>query len=182
MKREHLLELFNNYQIKYSSENISDINDFVLSDNNFWKSSNQIGHITASCWVISSDYNNVLMTHHYKLNKWIQLGGHIESYDEDIFSASQRELKEESGLTRFELVSKSIFDIDIHEIPKRNDSPCHLHYDIRILFIADNKEEIKFDRNESNSVKWFKLDEIESFNNESSIIRLVNKTKTLFNL
>ncbi|PTT43433.1 NUDIX hydrolase, partial [Stenotrophomonas sp. HMWF022] len=33
------------------------------------------GHFTASCWLVSADGQRLLLTHHRKLQRWLQLGG-----------------------------------------------------------------------------------------------------------
>ncbi|MEE7565509.1 NUDIX hydrolase, partial [Xanthomonas sp. Kuri4-3] len=34
------------------------------------------GHFTGSAWVVSRDGERTLLTHHRKLQRWLQLGGH----------------------------------------------------------------------------------------------------------
>ena len=36
------------------------------------------GHFTASCWLVSADGQRLLLTHHRKLQRWLQLGGHAD--------------------------------------------------------------------------------------------------------
>src|SRR5258707_15854513 len=36
------------------------------------------GHLTGSAWIVSSDRTRTLLTHHHKLDKWLQLGGHAD--------------------------------------------------------------------------------------------------------
>ncbi len=55
------------------------------------------GHLTGSAWVVSPDRSQVLLTHHGKLDKWLQLGGHADG-DGDLLAVAQREALEESGL------------------------------------------------------------------------------------
>jgi 8-oxo-dGTP pyrophosphatase MutT (NUDIX family) len=50
------------------------------------------GHITGSSWIIDPSGESVLLTHHAKLNKWLQPGGHADG-DEDIISVAMREAK-----------------------------------------------------------------------------------------
>ena len=70
---------------------------FLDQNDNFWQKDNTAGHITASAWIVNVARNKTLLTHHLKLDKWFQLGGHIESDDTDIFAACLREAKEESS-------------------------------------------------------------------------------------
>src|SRR6478672_9033967 len=55
------------------------------------------GHFTASAWLVSDDGTRVLLTHHRKLDRWLQLGGHADG-DRDLGRAALREAMEESGL------------------------------------------------------------------------------------
>ncbi|MEY4926265.1 MAG: hypothetical protein RI894_701, partial [Bacteroidota bacterium] len=133
--------------------------DFRQDD--FWQKENPTGHITASAWIVNQAKNKALLTHHLKLDKWFQLGGHIESGDIDIFDACLREATEESGLKSLYLPQKTLFDVDVHLIPvSKTGFSAHFHYDIRVLLVADEEECINFDEKESKSVKWFDFQEI----------------------
>src|SRR3954469_5702412 len=76
------------------------------------------GHLTGSAWIVSPDRKRTLLTHHHKLDKWLQLGGHADG-ETDLLAAALREAHEESGLTRVRVVSPEIFDVDRHWIPAR---------------------------------------------------------------
>jgi 8-oxo-dGTP pyrophosphatase MutT (NUDIX family) len=177
MQKAKLIQLIENYPHDDTNKALTLL--FLQSYSDFWSKANTYGHITASCWTINPSKDKALLTHHRKLDKWYQLGGHIEASDTDIFSACHRELEEESGLQSGEIISKEIFDIDVHKIPTKKGVPEHFHFDIRILFEADDVEVISFDPNESMLVKWIKLDEIENVSKEESIKRMINKTKNL---
>ena len=152
---------------------------FLNKYDDFWTKKNALGQVTASCWVVNKERTKALMTHHKKLDKWLQIGGHIEAEDHTIVDACIRELKEESGLTRFKLLQDSIFDLDIHDIPEsKKGVPAHVHYDIRMFFEADEKEAINFDKEESNQMAWMKMVEISDLENES-IERMVRKSTLL---
>ena len=148
--------------------------EFVKSTPEFYKRSHLPGHVTGSAWIIDRRKRLVLLTHHAKLNRWMQLGGHVED-DADIQSAALREAREESGLNRVEFVSRKIFDIDIHEIPKTPKAPAHLHYDIRFLLDADSTEPFRIS-SESNSLVWSSLENVHLFTNELSVLRMIEKT------
>ena len=60
--------------------------------------------------------------------------------DHDVHRVAAKEAEEESGISTLELVSKDIFDIDIHKIPTQGDVPAHLHYDARFLFRTTDNE------------------------------------------
>src|SRR5215469_1896860 len=74
-------------------------------------------HFTGSAWLISADGMRVLLTHHRKLDRWLQLGGHADG-DTDLAAVALREAEEESGLDGLS-VCQEIFDLDRHGIPAR---------------------------------------------------------------
>ncbi len=132
------------------------------------------GHITASAWIVSGDA--VLLTHHRKLNRWFQLGGHLEP-GETAADGALREAREESGLTRVEgpLLDGRVFDVDVHLIPARGDMPTHYHYDVRFLFSADASEPLVVSA-ESHTLAWVPLAEAARYNDSESVLRMVRKT------
>jgi 8-oxo-dGTP pyrophosphatase MutT (NUDIX family) len=98
----------------------------------------QTGHFTGSAWLVDPAGQHVLLTHHRKLNRWLQLGGHADG-DSDLAAVALREAHEESGLTGL-CVDPVIFDVDKHWIPKRHDEPGHWHYDVRYVVRAHAHE------------------------------------------
>ncbi len=90
------------------------------------------GHFTGSAWLVSGDGQRVLLTHHRKLDRWLQLGGHADG-DRDLAAVALREAEEESGLPGLRLESRVVFDLDRHWIPERGQVPGHWHYDARYV-------------------------------------------------
>ena len=133
--------------------------------------SNFGGHVTGSAWLVSPDRRQALLTHHKKLGRWLQLGGHSDG-EPDTLLVSKREAEEESGL-RVEPLDENIFDIDIHEIPARGDEPAHLHFDVRFLFQALDLRFVV--SSESHDLRWVDLHDIERFSTEWSVIRMREK-------
>jgi 8-oxo-dGTP pyrophosphatase MutT (NUDIX family) len=131
------------------------------------------GHITGSAWIVDSTRTQVLLVHHAKLNKWVQPGGHADG-DENILRVALKEAEEETGIKKFNLLSDYVFDVDIHLIPKRADFPEHFHYDVRFLLEADPNDLIQVSE-ESHDVKWIRLDELEKYNRERSLLRMKEK-------
>lgn len=130
------------------------------------------GHITGSAFVLSPDRSAVLLTHHRKLDRWLQLGGHCDGIADARFVAL-KEAYEESGLARIRLLSGTVFDIDIHDIPARRDEPAHLHYDIRFLMQAEAGDPCVSD--ESNDLAWVTLTDLDRYSDEPSLIRMRDK-------
>lgn len=136
------------------------------------------GHITASCWIIDRDKKFALLTHHAKLNRWLQPGGHADGH-EDVLAVAQREAYEETGLTSLHVVSPQIFDLDIHPIPARNGFPEHHHYDIRFLFQANKDESVTISE-ESQELAWIANHEVpRKTANNISILRMAQKVQNL---
>ncbi|MGX9720221.1 NUDIX hydrolase [Stenotrophomonas acidaminiphila] len=97
------------------------------------------GHFTGSAWLVSADGRRVLLTHHRKLDRWLQLGGHADG-DRDLAAVALREAEEESGLPGLRLESQAPFDLDRHWIPERGQVPGHWHYDARYVVRAGADE------------------------------------------
>lgn len=133
------------------------------------------GHLTGSAWIVSPDRSRVLLTHHLKLEKWLQLGGHADG-DGDLLAVALREAGEESGLVGIRAVTHEIFDVDRHWIPPRKSDPGHYHYDLRFLLEADPTGVLEIS-NESKDLTWVALSEVAALNPEESIARMVRKTR-----
>jgi 8-oxo-dGTP pyrophosphatase MutT (NUDIX family) len=97
------------------------------------------GHFTGSAWLVSADGRRTLLTHHRKLQRWLQLGGHADG-DRDLRRVALREAQEESGLPALRLARDDIFDLDRHWIPARGEVPGHWHYDVRYVVCAAASE------------------------------------------
>ncbi|HEY5228121.1 MAG TPA: NUDIX hydrolase [Opitutaceae bacterium] len=132
------------------------------------------GHLTGSAWVVSADRRQTLLTHHRKLGKWLQLGGHADG-DPDLLAVALREAREESGLTRIAAVSRSLFDVDRHLIPARGSEPAHWHHDLRFMIEADPSELLVIS-SESKDLAWVDVAAVTSLNPEESMARMVRKT------
>ena len=171
-----LIQLIQNYSDRYPSEKVAiTMLSFIENHTNHFSRTNHHGHFTGSAWIINPDKSKILMTHHKKIGKWLQLGGHADG-ESDLLKVSQREAVEESGINNFVTISNEIFDMDIHEIPPIGSDPKHLHYDIRFLLEADPDKESLTISNESHDVAWIPLDQIAHYNSEKSIMRMVDKT------
>jgi len=150
---------------------------FVAAHDDCFERTFTIGHVTGSAWVVDPAGRAALLTHHRKLGKWLQLGGHADG-DPDIRRVAAREAAEESGLSGIALAREAIYDVDVHEIPARADEAAHLHYDIRFAFFADASS-APAASDESHAVAWVPLAEIERIGVDESVRRLVAKTPEL---
>ena len=146
--------------------------DFVERTPRCFDRANPDGHVTGSAWLVDADGGRVLLTHHRKLNLWLQLGGHADG-DPDALRVALREAEEESGLRRISPVSEEIFDVDVHPIPARRDEPAHLHYDVRFALRA--AEERFTVGEESHDLAWVDVARVNEKTTEPSMLRMASK-------
>ena len=156
---------------------LAQIIPFVAEYEACFERSLAVGHITGSAWIIDLDRSHALLTHHRKLNRWLQLGGHSDG-DSNTLNVALREGREESGLATLRPVSDQIFDVDVHLIPARKGEPDHYHYDIRFLLEADRHTPLVIS-DESNELAWVPLAQIIDLAPDASIRRMVEKSLTL---
>jgi len=156
------------------SEVVTRFQEFLLSGEVLQGKDNPKRHITASTWIVNPHRTKALLTHHAKLHKWVQLGGHTDE-GEDWTAAALREAREESGLAEFRLIEKGLFDLDIHEIPARPGQAAHDHYDLRFLVEADDTVPLTVSE-ESHDLAWVPLGDLEQFTQEESQLRMKRKT------
>lgn len=116
-----------------------------------------VGHFTGSAWLVSVDGQRALLTHHRKLERWLQLGGHADG-DGDLARVALREAQEESGLSGL-AVEGGVFDLDRHRIPARDSEPAHWHYDVRFVVRAGADESFTVNH-ESHALAWRRIDQI----------------------
>ncbi len=146
------------------------------------------GHITGAAWIISADRRRCLLTHHRKLDRWLQLGGHADGQWQ-VDEVALREAREESGMAAFSFVpidgALIPLDIDVHDIPERRDAlghvieDAHEHHDVRFLLIAHSGQDVCVS-DESHDVAWFTPDEVRRRTDEESVLRMLRKTLELF--
>jgi 8-oxo-dGTP pyrophosphatase MutT (NUDIX family) len=135
------------------------------------------GHVTASAWIVDPERTHAVLLHHRKLDRWLQLGGHVDG-DPDVRRSALREAREESGLRTLRMISDDVYDIDVHRIPARPDEPEHDHYDVRFALEADPREPLRGNA-ESHDVRWVSLDDLERYAIDDSVRRLAAKTAAL---
>ena len=172
--RAELLTALQDYLLRFPSEHavVERMMDFLLRELGCFERRTLEGHFTGSAWIVHPTRNEVLLTHHRKLNMWLQLGGHADGV-ENLLEVALTEAKEESGIQGFDVIESSIFDVDIHVIPARKSDPEHLHYDVRYILRAKADQYIISD--ESHDLAWVAVNDIASLTHEESMLRMAQK-------
>jgi len=155
--------------------------DFVRTHSDCFERACVPGHVTGSAWLVSHDRAEFLLTHHRKLGRWLQLGGHADG-DTDAARVALREASEESGIVGLSLAAidgrVQPFDLDAHEIPARPGEPAHVHYDVRFLVIAPPGARLALS-GESLALRWFRADAPLAVEHDESVARLAAKARAL---
>jgi len=175
MHRQPLLDLIDQYATLHpdEGETIERFREFVTAHPDCFERSLSIGHLTGAAWIVDATGDSVLLTHHRKLNCWLQLGGHADG-DTNMLQVALREAWEESGLDSLAQVTPGIFDLDIHRIPERKGEPEHLHYDVRFVLLHPGTGEFEVSE-ESHDLAWVPLERLEEFTTEESMLRMARK-------
>ncbi len=180
MRRNSLLQLLHHYQSVDPQQQATKhrMLEFVDTHVECFQRELERGHMTASSWLTNAAGDQVLLTHHKKLNKWLQLGGHADG-DPDLLNVAIREAQEESGIQAIEPVSTEIFDLDIHPIPARLNEPAHDHFDVRFwLRVTDPNAEYIVGE-ESHDLRWFSVTMLQTMDLDASIRRMIHKWQTI---
>ena len=175
MHRNQLLELLQDYQERYPEESsvAERLQNFVREHPDCFERSLSAGHITGSAWLVNRGGTHTLLTHHKKLNKWLQPGGHVDG-NPNILESALREAQEESGIEGILPVFEEIFDIDIHAIPQHGSETEHYHYDVRFAVHTTDSEVYQVS-DESHDLAWVEIQDVQQLTREESMLRMVCK-------
>ena len=174
MHRLPLLELLHRYTVAHPEESatIERFLDFVNRHERCFERDLREGHITGSAWLVDGAGERVLLTHHRKLGRWLQLGGHSDG-DPRPLRVAVNEAREESGL-EVRPLSVGVFDLDVHEIPARRRDPAHLHFDVRFALQTVGSEAFRLS-DESLDLAWVPIERLEEYTGEESVLRMARK-------
>jgi 8-oxo-dGTP pyrophosphatase MutT (NUDIX family) len=178
--RVELLEELRQYRAADSAEgqhlrDVLDLLSYGLAP--FARDSFVPGHITASVFIVDPGTKRLLLHHHRRLDRWLQMGGHV-NLGERIPEAALREGAEESGLDDLELID-GVADVDVHEIPAANGEPEHCHYDVRYVARTKQPDKIRIAGAESKDLSWVDLDQAVAMMNEEGSQRVIMKLRKL---
>ena len=122
------------------------------------------GHVTASALVLNDSGDQVLLTLHPRLGRWVQLGGHCEDADGDIVAAALREATEESGVADLRIEPDLVA---VHVLPVT----CSLgvptrHLDLQFVAHAPAGAQIAVS-DESVDLRWWPTDDLPAGSDEA---------------
>jgi 8-oxo-dGTP pyrophosphatase MutT (NUDIX family) len=175
MHRAPLLAALSDYAARHPEEApvIERFTRFVRAHGDCFHRTLAIGHVTGSAWIVNAAGDAVLLTHHRKLNRWLQPGGHADG-DPDVLAVARREADEETGLTPLVPVETAIFDLDIHTIPARGAEPAHDHFDVRYA-IRHTGDGLFAVSAESHDLAWVPIARLDDYTDEDSMHRMARK-------
>lgn len=157
----------------------------IAAHPNIMSANCEIGHITASAVIVQPDSGRTLLHWHKRLNRWLQVGGHVE-YETDIAQASLREAREETGLPDLAHFpaggAPAPLDYDVHTIPESGDIPQHLHLDFRYALATNQPAALAPAYGESTRFRWLSFAEALALGDaiDDSLHRLMRKAAALF--
>lgn len=132
----------------------------ALKEDDIFFRTNVIAHMTASAWIVSPSFDQVLMCYHNIYHSWSWLGGHADG-NEDLSAVALKEVREESGLKHLKLISPDIYSLESltvnGHIKNGKYVSSHLHLNVTYLIQADDKEELHIKKDENSNLKWFTL-------------------------
>jgi 8-oxo-dGTP pyrophosphatase MutT (NUDIX family) len=182
--RDLLLEQLRRYRARHPDqrERAEFVREFVTRHEDCFERTCREGHVTGSAWILSPDHRQVLLTHHRKLGRWLQLGGHADG-DPDPFRVALREACEESGMARFQSLPAGTdpapLDVDVHRIPELPGEPSHLHLDVRFLLVAEPGQSLEVSE-ESHDLRWVDRDRLRQWIDDESQLRMERHARLRF--
>jgi hypothetical protein len=157
MVRRNLIEQLQSYRIRWpeEAEMVDRFLDFVQREPACFERSTAEGHVTGSAWLVDPTGTRVLLTHHAKLNAWLQLGGHADG-ESDVLKVAFTEAR-----------------VDIHLIPARPTDGEHFHYDVRYALRALHTDHVV--SAESHDLAWVDVTNLTTHTTEHSMLRMARK-------
>ena len=211
MHRKPLLELLARYRVAHPDETtcVDRVDALVRSQRDCFERSCLPGHITASAWLLSPDGKRFLLTHHRKLGRWLQLGGHADG-DSDVAAVALREAREESGLADLHFATDPSSESrrspaaryagsESRRSPAARyagpEAPLPIDLDVHRIPArgdepAHDHHDVRFvlvaapgqtifASDESTALEWFEMDALEAIADDESVLRLGRKVRRL---
>ena len=158
-----------------------------LSAENILTRKNHLAHLTVSAWIVSPDYQKVLMAYHNIYQSYAWLGGHLDG-NADIVSVIKKEIQEESGLSEFQLIENQLFSLEVLTVDGHVKNgeyvSSHLHLNLTFLCIANPDLPIHIRPSENSQIVWLEVDKINQSVSEVWFMKhiyqkLIDKVKLL---
>lgn len=135
-------------------------------------------HLTSSAFVVNKERTKGLFLYHNLFDSWTFSGGHADG-DDDMIYVAKKELKEETSLKNFKLLSSNPISIDSigvqSHFKKGKFVPSHVHLNFTYLFVADENEAIKVLESENSNVGWLTFEELYKLSKEPLMIKIFKK-------
>ena len=125
-------------------------------------------HIFVSAIIVHLLSRKVLLLHHRTLDQWVFPGGHLDFNDKSVVEAVYREVQQETGLTKSQLIPMNEYkglpycvEVNSRPIPYRPDKKedAHVHYDFAFVFGYAGDKELDVDIYENTGYKWFPVED-----------------------
>lgn len=162
--------------IPYNEQEENDkkiILDYMNKFNNLLTRENEVAHFTASSWTVNKERTKVLMIYHKIYNSWSWTGGHADG-DTNLLYTAVRELKEETGIEKVNILKNDIFSLETicvnGHIKRGKYVSSHLHLNLTYLLEVDENEELKIKEDENSGVKWINIEDIDKYVTEQWMI------------
>ena len=121
-----------------------------------------VGHFTASAWIVTPDRSKVLMVWHKLYRSWSWTGGHADG-EADLSAVALREAREETGARSVRLVSPLPVSLETlavaGHVKRGRFLHSHLHLNLTYLIEADESDALSAQPEETDAVRWFTPEE-----------------------
>lgn len=139
---------------------------------------NKIAHMTSSGLIMNKALDKILMIYHNIYNTWTWTGGHADG-DSNMLKVALKEAKEETGVSNIVPLTDELASIDIIPVyghMKRGEYvSSHLHLNTSYILIADEKEKLIINEDETSDVGWVEVNMLNEYSNEPYLIGIYNK-------
>ena len=102
-------------------------------------------HLTGSALVVHPPTARVLLRWHERMQRWLQVGGHVDPGDGGALAAARREAREETGLADLEPWPDpgrpDILHVAVVPVPAGRGEPAHEHADVRYVLATQRPDE-----------------------------------------
>lgn len=121
-------------------------------------------HFSSSAWVVNPNYTKTLMVFHNIYQSYAWTGGHADGMD-NLLQVAKKELVEETGITNYHEVTKTLFSFDILPVPAHYKNgefvKAHYHINTTYLFEAPENQNLQIKPDENSDVRWINAASLE---------------------